>query len=234
MPYDIEQLSLQAKNADETERRYAAEDLGQCDEQRAVDVLLRLLGDESVAVREAALESLKIIGGTAVSEKAILLLESEDTPTRNYAVDILESVGGPSIPALVKLCDASSVDLRKFALDIIGNIGVKSESEAYARCLGLLEDANENVAAAAAEALGKIGESGALPFLDAKFESSHPWIQCHILLALAALDGDSALKILSKIDPAKLKPEVSMHLEMARNLLNARHRKSAAELTSKT
>ena len=225
MAYDIERLLRQMEDPDDIERRFAAEDLGQCDDRRVIDALIKLLSDESVSVKEAAVESLKMIGGTEVVGKVIPLLESDDPAIRNYAVEILEYAGEASLPALVNLCEAESEDLRKFAVDIIGGIGVKSDSDAYVRCVGLLEDPNTNVAASAAEALGRIGDPAALPFLESKFESAHPWTQCHILMSIASLDGESAHKILSRIDHGKLKAEVGIHLSMARNLLNARSRK---------
>lgn len=229
MPHEIEELLRRAEGPDETVRRYAAEDLAQCDDERAVDALIRLLGDGAVAVREAAVESLKAIGGAAVSREAAPLLESEEPFLRNYAVEILESAGELAVPELLKLCDTESVDLRKFALDIIGNIGVKSDSEAYGRCVHLLDDPNVNVAAAAAEALGKLGEPAALPLLEARFASAPPWTQCHILFAVAALGGETAFNVLSRIDAGKLQAEVGMHLNMAKSLLNARLRKNPAD-----
>ena len=58
----IEQLA----SPDPTSRRYAAEDLGDLHDACAVPALVEAVRDPEVAVREAAVDALVVIGGQAV------------------------------------------------------------------------------------------------------------------------------------------------------------------------
>ena len=197
----IEQLA----SLDPTARRYAAEDLGDLHDARAVPALVEALSDLEVAVREAAVDALVVIGGQAVCEHVAPLLETEDVALRNYAIEILERVGPESIDVLVAGCNSASPDVRKFALDILGKVAGGCAGECLEAVVALLGDDNPNVAGSAAEALGHIGDARATPYL-AKHLDDPPWMQLCVFSALSQIGGEAALEALSSVDVGHLSP----------------------------
>ena len=197
----IEQLA----SPDPTTRRYAAEDLGDLHDACAVPALVEAVRDPEVAVREAAVDALVVIGGQAVSEHVAPLLETEDVALRNYAIEILERVGPESIDVLVAACKSASPDVRKFALDILGKVARGCAGKCLDAVAALLGDDNPNVAGSAAEALGHMGDSRATPCL-ANHLGGPPWMQLCVFSALSQIGGETALKVLRSVEVGKLSP----------------------------
>jgi len=218
MNADINELLGGLRSEDATERRYAAEDLGGLNDPAAVQALVKTLEDPVVGVREAAVESLIAIGGREVCEKVIPLLDSEDASLRNYALEILEDLGADAIESLVGLCDSPSSDIRKFALDVLGKIGELCGVNAIGVITSRLDDENVNVAGAAAEALGRIGDPASIPAL-AGHLGGPPWLQCNVLNAIAQIGGEEARGVISRIDPEQLAPEARYYYEMVERAL---------------
>jgi HEAT repeat protein len=206
----IEQLAT----LDPTARRYAAEDLGDLHDACAVPALVEAVSDPEVAVREAAVDALVVIGGQAVCEHVAPLLEKEDAALRNYAIEILERVGPESIDVLVAACSSASPDVRKFALDILGKVARGCAGQCLEAVVALLCDDNPNVAGSAAEALGHIGDARATPYL-AKHLGDPPWMQMCVFSALSQIGGEAALKALSSVDVGQLSPSTKHFYDIA-------------------
>jgi HEAT repeat protein len=206
----IEQLA----NLDPTARRYAAEDLGDLRDSRAVAALVEAMSDPEVAVREAAVDALVVIGGKAVCDHVAPLLETEDVALRNYAIEILERVGLESIDVLVAGCNSASPDVRKSALDILGKVARGCAGECFEAVVARLGDDDPNVAGSAAEALGNMGDSRATPYL-AEHLGDPPWMQLCVYSALAQIGGEAALKALSSVDAGQLSPSTKHFYDIA-------------------
>lgn len=200
-----EHLIDQLASLDPVARRYAAEDLGDLHDARAVPALVEAVSDLEVTVREAAVDALVEIGGQAVCEHVAPLLETEDVALQNYASEILERVGPESIEILVATCKSAPPEVKKFALEILGRVARGCASECLEVIVALLGDDHPDVACAAAEALGQIGDSRATPFL-AKHLGGPPWMQLCVFSALAQIGGEAALEALGSVDVRRLSP----------------------------
>ncbi|MBW1956667.1 MAG: HEAT repeat domain-containing protein [Deltaproteobacteria bacterium] len=214
----IDELLKELKSEDATDRCDAVEDLGDLCDPAAVPALVKVLEDPVAAVREAAVDSLVVIGGREVCEQVTPLLGSDHTALRNYATEILEQLGPDATESLVEICGSPSSDIRKFALDILGKIGELSDINAIGVIASRLDDKNVNVAGAAAEALGRIGDPAAIPVL-AEHLKGEPWLQCNVVNAIAQIGGEEAKEIISRIDPEQLVPEARYCYEMAESIL---------------
>ena len=211
----MEKLLKQLESEDETERRYAAEDLADFKDSVVIDALVDRLKDPVRAVAEAAVESLIIIGGGEVCRKTIPLLYSESSSTRNYAIEVLEKVGESDLEAITILLKDENHDVRKFAADILGYISEIGGEDAYLPLVKTIRDENVNVAAAAAEALGKLGNERAIPFL-VKEIADEPWMQCNIIQAISEIGGEKAVEALESMKELEsLAPESKFVLEQA-------------------
>ena len=195
----------QLASPDPTARRYAAEDLGDLHDARAVPALVEALSDLEAAVREAAVDAVVVIGGQAVCEHVARLLEAEDMALQNYASQILERVGPESIDVLVATCHSASPDVRKLALDILGRVARGCASECLEAVGALLNDDNPEVASSAAEALGQIGDVRATPYL-AEHLGDPPWMQLCVFSALSQIGGEAALEALGSVNVGQLSP----------------------------
>ena len=71
---------------------------------------------------------------------------------RNSAVEALERLGRLAVPVLSLHMDDDDHDVRKFVVDILGNVG---DAAAVPLLIKALDDPDPNVSAAAAENLGQ-------------------------------------------------------------------------------
>ncbi len=147
--------------ADEDEEvRYQALQAELDPDPAALEACLGALGDRSWRVRKAAVECLVAHAGReAVIPRLVDALGDEDNAgTRNAAAEALMRIGAAAGDALAARLEDPDQDLRKFCVDVLGEIGGADAVPALVTRLG---DADENVRGAAAEALGKIGGEAA-------------------------------------------------------------------------
>lgn len=164
------------------EGRYRAVRELSLDAPDGVDQLLARLSDESWRVRKAAVERLAEVRPVerAVPHLVHALGMGDDVRARNAAAEALARIGAPAVKALAERLGNEDGDVRKFAADILGEIG---HGEGVEPLASALDDPDRNVRAAAAEALGKIGGPRAAVALERALKADDH------LLRVSALDG---------------------------------------------
>lgn len=212
--FDIKQLIKDLQSDDEETRRYAAEDMGDTREPEVIPFLVKALFDPSVAVQEAAVDSLIAIGGEKVCESVIPLLDNDDAAVRNLAREVFEGVGVIAIDFAVKLYDSKSHDLRKIAIDTLGKIEETKYCNALETVFKALDDEHINVVQAACEALGKLNCEEAVEQL-VNHLGIHPWVDATIFLSLGRIGTFEAKEALEKINPENLSQEAAYALKIA-------------------
>ncbi|NTX16734.1 HEAT repeat domain-containing protein [Myxococcus sp. CA056] len=170
-----------------------------------LDVLLTGLHDESWRVRHAAAEGLQRLA--APEDVALRLVgvlgERGETGARNAAAEALVGLGLPALRPLVKLLGHADPDQRKFAADILGQLGLHV---AEAPLVQALEDPDLNVRVAVSEALGRVGSEHGARALERLLGDPEP------LLRLSALEGLVLLRrppplpvVVALLDDARLR-----------------------------
>ncbi|MFN7134353.1 MAG: HEAT repeat domain-containing protein, partial [Myxococcales bacterium] len=152
-----------------------------------LELLLARLSDESWRVRRAAVERLVSLPDRAAAVEPLLmkLADGDDAGARNAAAEALTRLGRAALPGLQARLRDPDVDVRKFACDVLGEIG---DGGAVPALVQALEDGDCNVRAAAAEALGKLGGPEACAALERQLGEPHD------PLVTAALDGLARLR----------------------------------------
>ncbi len=181
-------VSLGDASGDEEQRRLRVVQLGDDRGADAIDELVRALGDSSWRVRKAAQDALlKHHPRTGLVAALVRALAAEDNAgLRNASAETLVRIGAEALPELVTVLGSKDVDWQKFAIDVLGEIGAAGAVEPLK---STLDDPDENVRAAAAEALGKIGS---LEAIDALWKRA--------LFGTDLLVRLSALEALAKLD----------------------------------
>ncbi|WP_318248648.1 HEAT repeat domain-containing protein [Geomonas subterranea] len=198
MSNDLLEISERLAADDEEQRRFAVMSLRRRPFPEVMELLFRAMGDDSWRVRKEAvgvvLQAQPL--QAAELEALIALLRSADNAgLRNSAVESLERIGAPAVERLCAHLKDPDHDLRKFIIDILGNIRC-------ATCLPLLVEAlgdeDMNVRVAAAENLGKIGDGRALPHLLKVLDGGEVWLKFTVLDALASIGAPVPL---AKLEP---------------------------------
>jgi HEAT repeat protein len=153
----------------------------------AQEALVAGLHDESWRVRRAAAEGLTRVPEreAAVRRLISVLGERDETGARNAAAESLAGMGSVAVGPLVQLLSHADPDQRKFASDILGQLGRPEAEDALVTAM--LEDVDLNVRAAAAEALGRVGSKVAARALESILHDPEPLLQLSALESLAAL-----------------------------------------------
>ena len=154
-------------------------------------MLLSCLGDASWRVRKEACDQfLGWPGAGQFSAEVVELLHAQDNAgLRNAAVDILTRLGRQSVPSLLAELKCSDADVRKFVLDILGDVG---DETALGTMVTALDDPDQNVRTAAAENLGKLKTASAVPALLAGMATADLWFRFTILAAIAQIGAPVA------------------------------------------
>jgi HEAT repeat protein len=156
---------------------------------------LEALGDTSWRIRKEAADILLAFAetGNLTHEVVKLLHAQENAGLRNAAVDILVRLGRQAIPSLVKELSCIDQDVRKFVLDILGEIGDPTSASVM---LPALSDEDSNVRAAAAENLGKLRATEAAPALLETMKGADLWFCFTALEALGKIGAPVPLSAL--------------------------------------
>jgi len=188
----LEHLNRKLESRDAEERREAAVDLGRAG-RGAIPLLLRALGDTDWRVRKTAVEGLVTFGGDDVTNGLVQRLSAEDNAgARNSAIEALVQIGEAAVGPLLPLLDTRDPDVRKFAVDVLGDI---RDARAVPGLLAKLDDADENVRVAAAEALGKLRDRRAVEALIRCLSSTdQSWLDYAAAEALGEIGDDRALE----------------------------------------
>ncbi len=164
----ITDLLSRLQSPDFYEREEAVRNLGSFREDEAVAGLVMALEDPDMGIRELAGDLLADMKGDTASRLLVSFLGNADIGTRNLAAEILVRIGSEAVQPLLDDIDNPDYDIRKFIVDVLGLIRDDRSVEAICR---KLYDENPNVACSAAEALGEIGSTEAVPALIGAFES---------------------------------------------------------------
>ena len=187
----IDEYVEKLNDPEESERTYAAEDIGYLNVPEGVPPLLARLGAElSLAVRGAIFQALIRIDGDAPIEGSIRLLESDDPQIRNQAVDVLRHKGARSVPFLNIVMRDGDKDLRKLVLDVLSGSRTSDAAEIYAAAL---HDKDPNVVITAVENLGGIrAEEFRKQIEDLLQAGSHPMLVAACMEALVGSESSLA------------------------------------------
>jgi hypothetical protein len=183
------------RSPEDSDRRSAAEDIGESDDPRAADVLLSQLHQEgSRAVKEAILRGLSRIWTSCPVEAMIQLLRDDDPFVRAEGAAILQRRAAETIEMLTRLTSSEDKDLRKFGVDILRDATIGAPDAVY---LAALKDEDINVVISAIENIGSRRRPGLAQHLIAiALESSQPMAVCASLEALAQIGNPGTLSAL--------------------------------------
>lgn len=176
-------LQLQAENSET--RLAAVAQLATLDVP-AMDLFAICLGDQDWRVRKAATETFFKYHYSQADIEALLgfLHHQDNAGLRNAAIEILVGLGTQAVDSLCARIDDEDVDVRKFVIDILGEIGDERCSD---RLLQALEDSDSNVRYAAVETLGKLKISRAAEPLLGLIDDPDPGLRFTLLRTLARL-----------------------------------------------
>ncbi|MDT8395459.1 MAG: HEAT repeat domain-containing protein [bacterium] len=179
-------------SSDEEERRRSMEELKGDITEGDLAWLVGPLSDESWRVRKEAIEGLKACAPTQELVAAMIPMmdPSRELTLRNSIVEVLEGMGREVTPFLTMHLHVDQPDTRKFLVDILGNIGDVSTIPPIVELLG---DQEDNIRAAASEALASIGDPTVTDALMAAIPGSDEWVIFSLLGALDKLRCTEAL-----------------------------------------
>jgi HEAT repeat protein len=180
------------KNDNTEIRRQAIEGLRSTSDESDIPVLIEAMKDASWRVRKTATEILKDRFEISQYIKGILaLLYIEDNAgARNSAIDLLVVLGRLAIPDLIDAFNTDNHDVRKFIIDVIGEI---SDKRSLPLLLNALKDEDENVKASAVEHLGKLKEPSVVNALIDILKGDDLWIAYPAADALGRIGDKKAI-----------------------------------------
>ncbi len=185
--------SSAVKGAGEEDRKAAVEALQGRADHGSLAALDKALGDESWRVRKAAIESFKHFPDRERAIKTLVeaLGDEENTGRRNSAVEALVAMGRDAAPELARNLDHPDHDIRKFAVDILGEI---KDPGTLDHIVKAASDSQENVRLAAVEAMGQIGGEKAYHTLLSLLGREDVTLQFSVLHSLGRLERPLPIK----------------------------------------
>jgi HEAT repeat protein len=186
---ELMEKRLASSNAED--RREATIELSRAG-KTAEPLLFRAMGDADWRVRKTAVEAIVSIGGENIVTMLIRTLSAHDNAgARNSAIEALVQIGGPAVNPLLAGLGTPDPDVRKFIVDILGDL---RDRRAVQALINRLDDGDENIRVASAEALGKIRDPLAVDALLACLaRPGQGWLGYAAAEALGAIGDERAL-----------------------------------------
>ncbi|MBI4698364.1 MAG: HEAT repeat domain-containing protein [Nitrospirae bacterium] len=185
----LDRLIKALRHPDASKRRSAAETLSEGDERAVYPLISIALRDDNLGVQDAAMRALMTLGGEITAYMVLPLLR-ENPFLRNTALIILKNIGETAVPLLQPLLIDKDEDVRKFALDLICDIGHCDYLDKIAELLA--HDPNANVRASAAKVIGVLQYKEGMPRLIDALKDEE-WVCFSTLEALAELKEESSI-----------------------------------------
>ncbi len=211
-------LTRRAKNPEPQTRERAVEELGEIGDPRDFDLIASALHDDVVTVRKSAAHALAKMGDhRAVKSLSDVLVDPTMRGSWQTEVILaLEALHDPvAVNACVASMSSKDVAVRRAAAAALGNFGATEAAEALVKAfedgdngvvreairavtkigqpavptlIRILEQGWGNAKAAAAEALGAIGDPRAVPTLIAALKDKDSYLQIAVAKALSKFD----------------------------------------------
>lgn len=199
----IDQIAKALNSPDEEERLQGLRELAAGDSLAGLDLIFKAFGDSSWRVRKQSIDLfLRMpVSRELIGEIVELLHAEENAGLRNAAVETLTRIGRDAVPMLLEQAGCPDHDVRKFIVDILGDI---ADPEAIPTLIRCLEDDDSNVRAAAAENLGKLKTAEAVPALLKAMQHPDLLLQFTILDALSRIASPVAMSALLPYKEEKL------------------------------
>ncbi|MDD2853610.1 MAG: HEAT repeat domain-containing protein [Desulfuromonadaceae bacterium] len=161
---DLDTIQHDFQSSDEEVRRSTLHSLRHALLNDVQETIFSAMGDENWRVRKEAVETYIYLKPDLRSiEQLLKLLRNEDNAgLRNSAAEALIRLGAQCAEPLLSMVQDIDADLRKSIIDIMGAIG---EPVFFTALLVALQDPAVNVASAAAEQLGALGDAEAAEYL---------------------------------------------------------------------
>jgi len=158
----------------------------------AIPLLLKAMEDTSWRVRKTAAEILLEEHPPERSVNGLIqLLSIEDNAgARNSAIETLVKLGKKATSFLLEAFETGNRDVRKFIIDIIGEVKAR---KALPLLLKALKDDDDNVRASAVEHLGQMGDPAAVDALTEILKSGDLWTAFPAADALGRIGDKKAI-----------------------------------------
>lgn len=160
-----------------------------------VRLLLKAMQDPNWRIRKEAADILfHGYEPDSYIDGAVRLLYIENNAgARNTAIELLVRMGHKATATLIAAFKTDNVDVRKFVIDIIGEV---SDRTALDMLIGALNDEDENVKASAVEHLGSMKESSVIDALLGILEKGELWTAYPAVEALGRIEDPRAIPAL--------------------------------------
>ena len=157
---NLHDIRYALQSADEETRRSALQELRNSSFPEKDEYFFTAMGDQSWRVRKEAVECYVTSNpdGNSIENLLGLLSNQDNAGLRNSAAEAIIRLGSAFASSLNKTAGNSDADVRKLIIDVMGAIG---DPIFVPTLLQALHDPEVNVASAAAEQLGALGDTDA-------------------------------------------------------------------------
>lgn len=181
-------------STDPTTRREAALYLGQHPSKAACEALVSALGDPNITVQDAIAQGL-LLNEAVPEQLELLVTANKDTNAvrRNAALAVLIEITHEAPERVMQALRHASPDVREWAAEALGD--VPDHAGVVQALITRLEDPGEfpNVRRAAAQALGKLGDSSAAPALLKAAAHGDFWMRQAAIEAVSRLGDEKVV-----------------------------------------
>ncbi|GAB6183606.1 HEAT repeat domain-containing protein [Thermodesulfovibrio hydrogeniphilus] len=181
----------------EEERLLQIYEMMESPDQEKIRQLIEILKKEdSIAMREAIVTSLKYLDLQPFYEEIFNLFSSEDAYLRNAAVEIFGAKGSDAVAFLTSKMDSQYHEVRKLILDSLVLIG---SPEAQLAVRAYIYDENPNVQITAVEYVGKLQDKESVPELIKLFkQKDEPMLRSTIIQSITELESEEGCREIFK------------------------------------